>query len=166
MKNAVRSWVRTWRDTWDLGRQMSHLSVQTKLETVSSSLQCSVVADIRAKNCFPLHVGYFTVPLKYVVRVLLRARIKFVWQFLGRTHLSSVLTFTGVANEACRQAGGCDAFMLSTSFINGLSSKKNLGCHSFPFDPTSEFRLAVLLSVMHAAPFRRSVYAFPPCSGY
>jgi hypothetical protein len=39
MKNAVHSWVHTLKDTWHLGRQMSHLSVQTKLETVSSNLQ-------------------------------------------------------------------------------------------------------------------------------
>jgi hypothetical protein len=33
MKNAVHSCVHTLKDTWDLGRQMSHLSVQTKLDS-------------------------------------------------------------------------------------------------------------------------------------
>jgi hypothetical protein len=37
MKNAVYSWVHTIKDTWHLGRQMSHLSVHTKL-AVSSKL--------------------------------------------------------------------------------------------------------------------------------
>jgi hypothetical protein len=32
MKNAVHSRVGTLKDTWHLGRQMSHLSVQTKLD--------------------------------------------------------------------------------------------------------------------------------------
>jgi hypothetical protein len=31
MKNAVHSWVHTLKATWHLGRQMSHLSVQTEL---------------------------------------------------------------------------------------------------------------------------------------
>jgi hypothetical protein len=33
MKNAVHSRVHTLKDTWDLGRQMSHLYVHTKLLT-------------------------------------------------------------------------------------------------------------------------------------
>jgi hypothetical protein len=32
MKNAVHSWVHTSKETWLLGRQMSHLSVQAKLD--------------------------------------------------------------------------------------------------------------------------------------
>jgi hypothetical protein len=32
MKNSVHSRIHTLEDTWHLGRQMSHLSVQTKLE--------------------------------------------------------------------------------------------------------------------------------------
>jgi hypothetical protein len=32
MKNAVHSWADTLIDTWHLGRQTSHLSVQTKLD--------------------------------------------------------------------------------------------------------------------------------------
>jgi hypothetical protein len=33
LKNAVQSWVHTLNDTWHLGRQMSHLSVETKLDS-------------------------------------------------------------------------------------------------------------------------------------
>jgi hypothetical protein len=33
MKNAVHGWVHTLKDAWHLGRQMSHLSVQTKLDS-------------------------------------------------------------------------------------------------------------------------------------
>jgi hypothetical protein len=33
MKNAVHSCVHALKDTWRLGRQMSHLSVQTKLDS-------------------------------------------------------------------------------------------------------------------------------------
>jgi hypothetical protein len=33
MKNAVHSSVHTLKDTWHLGRQMSHLSIQTKLDS-------------------------------------------------------------------------------------------------------------------------------------
>jgi hypothetical protein len=32
MGNAVHSRVHTLKDTWDLGRQMSHLSAQTTLD--------------------------------------------------------------------------------------------------------------------------------------
>jgi hypothetical protein len=32
-RNAVHSSVHTLRDTWHLGRQMSHLSVQTELDS-------------------------------------------------------------------------------------------------------------------------------------
>jgi hypothetical protein len=31
-ENAVDSWVHALKETWHLGRQMSHLSIQTKLE--------------------------------------------------------------------------------------------------------------------------------------
>jgi hypothetical protein len=31
-KNAAHSWVHTLKDMWHLGRQMGHLSVQTKLD--------------------------------------------------------------------------------------------------------------------------------------
>jgi hypothetical protein len=34
MKNAVHSWVHTLKDIWHLRRQMSHLSVQTKLDSL------------------------------------------------------------------------------------------------------------------------------------
>jgi hypothetical protein len=33
MKNVLRSWVCTLKDTWHLGRQMSHLSVEAKLDS-------------------------------------------------------------------------------------------------------------------------------------
>jgi hypothetical protein len=46
MKNAVHSWVHVLKDTWNLARQMSHLSVQTKLETVSSSLHYYVQRQV------------------------------------------------------------------------------------------------------------------------
>jgi hypothetical protein len=32
MKNAVHSWVHTLKGTWQSVKQMSHLSIQTKLE--------------------------------------------------------------------------------------------------------------------------------------
>jgi hypothetical protein len=46
-KNAVRSRVHTLKDTWHLGRQMTHLSVQTKLETVSSNLHYYVQKQVQ-----------------------------------------------------------------------------------------------------------------------
>jgi hypothetical protein len=46
MKNehAVYTWVHTLKDTWHLGRQMSHLSVQTELD---SSIK---TASLRSKT--------------------------------------------------------------------------------------------------------------------
>jgi hypothetical protein len=38
LENALHSWVHNLKDAWHLERQMSHLSVQTELETVSSNL--------------------------------------------------------------------------------------------------------------------------------
>jgi hypothetical protein len=42
MKNALHSWVHALKDTWYLGRQMSHLSIQTKLDSFfKPALLCS-----------------------------------------------------------------------------------------------------------------------------
>jgi hypothetical protein len=50
MKNAVHSRVHTLKDTWHLGRQMSHLSVQTKLETVSSNLHYYIKKKVQTSE--------------------------------------------------------------------------------------------------------------------
>jgi hypothetical protein len=47
MKNAVHISVHALKETWHLGRQMSHLSVQTKFKTVSSDLHCYVHKQIQ-----------------------------------------------------------------------------------------------------------------------
>jgi hypothetical protein len=47
LKNAVHSWVHTLKDTRQLGRQMSHLSVETKLYTVSSHLHYYVQKQVQ-----------------------------------------------------------------------------------------------------------------------
>jgi hypothetical protein len=47
MRNSVHTWVNTLKDTWHSRRQMSHLSVQTKLETVSSNLHYYVKKQVQ-----------------------------------------------------------------------------------------------------------------------
>jgi hypothetical protein len=47
MKNAIHSSVHNLKDTWHLGSQMSHLSDQTELETVSSDLYYYVQKHVK-----------------------------------------------------------------------------------------------------------------------
>jgi hypothetical protein len=47
MKNGKCRLHLTLRDTWQLGRKIGHLSVQTKLDTVSSNLHCYVQKQVQ-----------------------------------------------------------------------------------------------------------------------
>jgi hypothetical protein len=55
MKNAVHSWVHTLNDIYQLGWQMSHLSVQTKLETASSNLHYYVQKQVQLLSLLPMN---------------------------------------------------------------------------------------------------------------
>jgi hypothetical protein len=52
MKSAVHSWVHTLKDTWHLGRQMSHLSVQTEFD---SFLQACIITSRNKYNFWAVY---------------------------------------------------------------------------------------------------------------
>jgi hypothetical protein len=62
MKNALHSWAHTLKDTWHLGRQMSHVSVQTKLETVSWNLHYYVQRQVQLLSLLSMN--------KYIVFIV------------------------------------------------------------------------------------------------
>jgi hypothetical protein len=65
MKNAVHSSIHALKDRWHLGRQMSYLSAQTKLGTVSSNLHYYVLKQVQLLSLLSMNKCILFIDFKY-----------------------------------------------------------------------------------------------------
>jgi hypothetical protein len=82
MGNDVHCWVGTFKDAWRLWRQMSHLSVQTKLETVSSNLHYYFQKQVQLLNL--LSMKKYIVLLQFLNEV---STVTFLFIFIIKVYI-------------------------------------------------------------------------------